>query len=183
MLPQQVHVVRLAEQSSAPVLGNNSINLFAINLLCYNAQNVPSSSSAPVASPFNTLISLNSSIWGSTASAGQSKSPVCTTRAIAILPSHIDCQAQPSRWVCCCQYLQEWNKVVLFQVITARFGQEVHKFRSIIMTGLQSPGEEKREQMVVRLHPYVPSILLYHSFTGTSLNGFVSKGVYNAFWN
>lgn len=59
--------------------------------------------------------------------------------------------APPSPWVCCRQYLQEWNKVVLFQVITARLGQEVHKFRSVIVTGLQSSGEEKREQMVTRL--------------------------------
>lgn len=50
------------------------------------------------------------------------------------------CQVQPSHWVCCSQYLQEWNKVVLFQVITARLGQEVHKFRSVIVTGLQSSG-------------------------------------------
>lgn len=72
------------------------------------------------------------------------------------------CQVQPTPWVCCSLYLQEWNKVVLFQVITARLGQEVHKFRSLIMTGLQSSGEEKREQMVERLLPfssYAPSTL------------------------
>lgn len=46
------------------------------------------------------------------------------------------CQVQPSPWVYCSQYLQEWNKVVLFQVITARLGQEVYKFGSIIVTGL-----------------------------------------------
>lgn len=59
-----------------------------------------------------------------------------------------------SHWVCCNQYLQEWNKVVLFQVITARLGQEVHELGSVIVTGLQSPGKEKKEQMVARLHSY-----------------------------
>ena len=62
-------------------------------------------------------------------------------------------------------YLQEWNKVVLFQVITARLGQEVHEFRSVVVTGLQSSGEEKREQMAARLLPcFARSILFYHSF-------------------
>ena len=85
------------------------------------------------------------------------------------------CQVQPSTWVSCRQYLQEWNKVVLFQVITARLGQEVHKFSSVVVTGLQSPGGEKREQMVARLLPYVRSILFYHSFKSTSLKCFPPK--------
>lgn len=93
-------------------------------------------------------------------------------------PAIPQCQVQPSPWVCCSQYLQEWNKVVLFQVITARLGQEVHKFRSVIVTGLQSSGEEKREQMVARLLPL--SLLcsfypFYHSFKSTSLKLFPSK--------
>lgn len=37
-------------------------------------------------------------------------------------------------------YLQEWNKVVLFQVIAARLRQEVHEFGSVVVTGLQSSG-------------------------------------------
>lgn len=78
--------------------------------------------------------------------------PVRTTQVNANVAT-LHCQVQPSPWVCCSQYLQEWNKVVLFQVITARLGQEVHKFRSVVVTGLQSSGEEKREQMVARLLP------------------------------
>ncbi len=84
----------------------------------------------------------------------------------------LHCQVQPSPWVCCSQYLQEWNKVVLFQVITARLGQEVDKFRSIIVTGLQSSGEERKEQMVARLLPHFRVRTLYsyyHPLYRTSL--------------
>lgn len=42
-------------------------------------------------------------------------------------------------------YLQEWNKVVLFQVIAARLGQEVHEFGSVVVTGLQSSGGVRKE--------------------------------------
>ena len=90
----------------------------------------------------------------------QKLSPVRTTQANAIFAIP-HCQVLPSPWVCCSQYLQEWNKVVLFQVITARLGQEVHKFRSVIVTGLQSSGEEKREQMVARLLPLLLLCSLY----------------------
>lgn len=62
-----------------------------------------------------------------------------------ILPSHT-AKSSPSPCECGSQYLQEWDKVVLFQVITARLGQEVHKFRGIIVTGLQSPGEGKKNR-------------------------------------
>ena len=46
-------------------------------------------------------------------------------------------------------YLQEWNKVLLFQVIAARPGQEVHKFCGGVVTGLKSSGEG--EQMAAAL--------------------------------
>lgn len=72
----------------------------------------------------------------------------------------LPCQVQPSPWVGCSQYLQERNKVVLFQVITARLGQEVHEFRNVVVTGLQGSGEEKREQMVARLLPPFGSCVL-----------------------
>lgn len=68
------------------------------------------------------------------------------------------CQFQPSSWVCCSPYLKKWNKVVLFQVITARLGQEVHKFRSIIVTGLQSSGEEEKSTAGCEV---APSLALY----------------------
>lgn len=32
-------------------------------------------------------------------------------------------------------YLQEWNKVLLFQIIAARLGQKVKKFGCVVMTG------------------------------------------------
>lgn len=88
------------------------------------------------------------------------------------------CQVQPSRWVCYSQYLQEWNKVILFQVIAARLGQEVHEFRSVIVTGQQSSGEEKREQMVARLLPlWLLSSLFpfYQSFKSISFTLFYEK--------
>lgn len=43
-------------------------------------------------------------------------------------------------------YLQEWNKVLLFQIIAARLGQKVKKFGCVIMTGLKHSVE--RKQMV-----------------------------------
>lgn len=45
-------------------------------------------------------------------------------------------------------YLQEWLQVLLFQVITARLGQKVHKFGCVVVTGLQRSVEKRTDGRV-----------------------------------
>lgn len=79
-----------------------------------------------------------------------------------MLPSHTDAFSPLPQ--CGSLYLQEWNKVILFQVITARLGQEMHKFRSIIVAGLQSSGEKKKEETDGCKYSLMPSLLFYPYF-------------------
>lgn len=75
-------------------------------------------------------------------------------------------------------YLQEWNKVLLFQIIAARLGQKVKKFGCVIMTGLKHSVE--RKQMVSgSLSPFQRAIWSPKPFTSNiwlRINGIYKWG-------